>query len=89
MSSYYFNPKQESLLNHKLMDLIDKHYLKDPEKGARRMHVWLTKDMGYEISLNRVQRLYYQIMGLRALMPDPHTSKRHKNHQYIHIYCVI
>jgi len=60
--------------------LIDKHYLKHPYKGARRMHVYLTKDMGYKVSLNRIERLYYKIMGLQALMPGPHTSKRCKDH---------
>lgn len=39
------------------------------------MHVYLTKDLGYQVSRNRVDRLYYKIMGLRAIMPGPHTSK--------------
>ncbi len=79
-SGYYKQPKGESSLNLELMDHIDEHYLLHPEKGARRMHVWLTKDMSYEVSLNRIQRLYYRVMGLRAIMPGPHTSKRSKDH---------
>lgn len=79
-SGIYYKPKQESELNEKLMRLMDEHYLEYPYKGARRMYVWLTKDMGYDISRNRVDRLYYKVMGLRAILPGPHTSKRHKDH---------
>jgi putative transposase len=32
--------------------------------------------MGYKVSYNRVSRLYYEVMGLRALIQGPHTSKR-------------
>jgi len=45
------------------------------------MYVYLTKDLSYSISLNRVNRLYYKVMGLRAIFPGPHTSKRGKNHR--------
>ena len=58
---------------------MDKHYLQHPEKRARRMHLWLTKDMGYQVSLNRVERLNYRVMGLHSLMPGPHTTKRNKD----------
>jgi putative transposase len=79
-SVLYKECKGESCLNLELMDLIDKHYLEHPYKGARRMHVYLTKDMGYEVSLNRIERLYYKVMGLQAIIPGPHTSKRCKDH---------
>ena len=79
-SGVYYKPCGESDLNIELMRLMDEHYLKHPYKGARRMHVWLTKDKGYKVSLNRVERLYYRVMGLRAVMPGPHTSKRNKDH---------
>jgi len=79
-SSLYVKNRGETALNLKLMELMDVHYLSHPYKGARRMHVWLTKDMGYEVSLNRVERLYYKVMGLRAIIPGPHTSKRCKDH---------
>ena len=64
-SGLYYKPCSESALNLELMRLIDEHYLEHPEKGARRMHVWLTKDLGYSVSLNRVERLYYHKMALR------------------------
>jgi len=80
-SSYYYQPKGESEFNLELMRLMDEHYLNHPYKGGRRMHVWLTKDMGYKVSKNRVERLYYRVMGLRSVLPGPHTSKPAKGHK--------
>jgi len=60
---------------------MDEHYLQHPYKGARRMHVWLTKDKGYRVSKTRIERLYYRVMGLRATLPGRHTSKRAKGHK--------
>ena len=45
------------------------------------MHTWLTMDNGYKVSKNRIERLYYTVMGLRAIMPGKHTSRRHKAHK--------
>ena len=80
-SGIYYQPREESPLNLELMRLIDQHYLDHPEKGAPRMYTWLTRDKGYEVSRNRIDRLYYRIMGLRAILPGKHTSKRHQNHK--------
>lgn len=80
-SSFYYEPRRTSQLNLELMRLIDEHYLEHPYKGARRMYVYLTQDEGYEVSQNRVSRLYYKVMGLRAIFPGPHTSKRRKDHK--------
>ena len=80
-SGFYYHPKGESELNLKLMKLMDQHYLEHPFKGAKRMHAWLTKDKGYQVSRNRIDRLYYQVMGLRAVMPGKHTSRRCKAHK--------
>jgi len=80
-SGLYYQPRKTSSLNLTLMDHMDRHYLDHPYKGARRMHIYLTKDLGYEVSLNRVQRLYYEVMGLKAVFPGPHTSKRNKAHK--------
>ena len=79
-SGLYYENQDESALNLELMRLMDEHYYEHPYKGAPRMHVWLTKDKGYKVSLNRIERLYYRVMGLRAIIPGPHTSKGHKNH---------
>lgn len=62
------------------MRKMDEHYLHHPFKGASRMHTWLALDQGYQVSRNRVERLYYRVMGLRAIMPGKHTSRRHKAH---------
>lgn len=80
-SGFYYKPVGESELNLELMRLIDEHYLKHPHKGAPSMYTWLTKDMDYKVSKNRVNRLYYQVMGLRAIAPGVHTSKRNKDHK--------
>lgn len=80
-SGLYYKAKQESELNLELMRLMDQHYLDHPFKGARRMHIWLTKDKGYQVSRNRIERLYYQVMGLRAIMPGIHTTRRCKTHK--------
>lgn len=80
-SGLYYKPRGESELNLELMRLMDEHYLHHPFKGARRMHVWLTKDKGFKVSRNRIDRLYYKVMGLRAIMPGRHTSRRCKDHK--------
>ena len=80
-SGVYYEPKGESELNLELMRLMDEHYLHHPFKGATRMYKWLTRDMGYKISKNRIERLYYKVMGLRSVMPARHTSRRCKEHK--------
>ena len=80
-SGYYYSPRPTSDLNLELMRKMDEHYLEHPYKGARRMHIWLTKDLGYKVSLNRIEHLYYNKMSLRSILPGPHTSKRNKEHK--------
>jgi len=63
------------------MRLIDQHYTDYPFKGANRMHTWLTMDKGFKVNLKRIERLYYKVMGLRAIMPGRHTTKRRKDHK--------
>ena len=79
-SGIYYENRGESSLNLELMRLMDEHYHYHPYKGAPRMRVWLNKDNGFQVSRNRIDRLYYRVMGLRAIIPGPHTSKRHKDH---------
>ena len=79
-SGIYYENRSESALNLELMRLMDEHYHYHPYKGAPRMYTWLTKDKKYLVSRNRIERLYYKVMGLRAIIPGPHTSKRHKDH---------
>ncbi|MCX2719867.1 DDE-type integrase/transposase/recombinase [Poritiphilus sp. M415] len=60
---------------------MDEHYLHHPFKVARRMHIWLIRDRGYKVSRNRIERLYYKVMGLRAVLPRKYTSRRCKDHR--------
>ena len=46
---------------------MDAHYIDHPFKGAKRMHTWLTMDKGYRVNRKRIERLYYDVMGLRPL----------------------
>ena len=80
-SGIYYKIRGESEFNLKLMELMDKHYLLYPFKGARRMYTWLIKDKGYKINRKRVDRLYYDVMGLRSVLPGKHTSIRCKDHK--------
>ena len=80
-SGVYYKPCGESELNLELMRHMDEHYLHHPFKGANRMYTWLNRDKGYQVSKNRVQRLYYRVMGLRSVMPGKHTSRRNKEHK--------
>lgn len=80
-SGLYYKPKAESDLNLELMRLMDEHFTHHPFKGAKRMHTWLTMDKGYQVNHKRIERLYYHVMGLRAIMPGKHTSRRCKDHK--------
>jgi putative transposase len=80
-SGLYYKPLGESKLNLELMRLMDQHYTDYPFKGVNRMHTWLTMDMGFKVNLKRIERLYYKVMGLRAIMPGRHTTKRRKDHK--------
>lgn len=80
-SRLYYAPREESPLNLELMRLMDQHYSDHSFKGAKGMHTWLTRDKGYSVNQKRIDRLYYRIMGLRAVMPGRHTSKRNKAHK--------
>lgn len=81
-SGIYYKPVPETTLNLELMRLIDEHYLEHPYKGSPQMFRWLKHDKGYHsINHKRVDRLYYKVMGLRALQPGKHTSKRNKEHK--------
>lgn len=80
-SGLYYKPLGESKLNLELMRLMDQHYTDYPFKGANRMHTWLTMDKGFKVNLKRIERLYYKVMGLQAIMPGRHTTKRRKDHK--------
>ena len=66
-SGIYYKPKQVSLLNLELMRLMEEHYNYHPFKGAVRMHTWLTIDKGFIINHKRVERIYYNVMGINNI----------------------
>jgi len=80
-SGLYYENRGESALNLKLMEHIDRRFHYHPYEGVPRMLDHLRLDLGYEVSRNRVERLFYDVMCLRAIIPGPHTSKRNKQHK--------
>ena len=79
-SSYYYTPMAtESPENLRLMRKIDELYLQRPFFGYPRMTGWL-RDLGWNVNPKRVARLM-RLMGLQAVMPGPHTSRRHPEHR--------
>jgi len=80
-SGLYYKSKGENKLNLELMRLMDEQYMKYPFMGSERMHTWLTMDKNFSVNRKRIDRLYYKVMGLRALMPGVHTTKRNKKHK--------
>ena len=77
-SGLYYDPVGESALNLALMRMIDEQYLKCPWYGSRQMTRHL-KRQGYCVGRKRIRRLMRQ-MGLMAICPGPHTSRRHTKH---------
>lgn len=78
-SNFYFKPKGESLLNLKLMELIDRKFMECPFYGVERMLNHLNKDLGYRVDDKRVRRLYH-VMRLDTIYPKKNLSKSNKTH---------
>jgi putative transposase len=68
---------------------MDEHYTDHCFKGANRRHTWLTMDKGYKVNHKRIERLYYDVMGLRAIMPGKHTSRGIKAHKVYPSKCLV
>jgi len=77
-SSWYYRPHGESPLNLQLMRLIDEQYLRTPWYGSRQMARHLRRQ-GFGVGRKRVRRLM-RMMGLRAIAPQPNTSRRAPGH---------
>jgi putative transposase len=78
-STVYYQPKDVSDEDLKLMRRIDEMHLKRPFYGSRRIRDWLWEE-GYDINRKRVQRLMRQ-MGIVALYPKKSTSRPGKGHK--------
>lgn len=74
-TNFYYKPKPESRVNLYLMKLMDEQYLKTPFYGFPRMFEYVQNACPtWILNKKRVWRLYKK-MGLRSLLPGPHTSK--------------
>lgn len=82
-SGLYYKPAGESALNLSLMRIIDEQHLKTPWYGSRQMTRHLHRQ-DYCVGRKRIRRLMRK-MGLVALAPGPHTSRRNRSHE-IHPY---
>jgi putative transposase len=83
-STFYYKKKPIKAEDLKLMELIDKQYLKTPTWGSRSMRNHLRR-LGYKINRKRVQRLM-RLMGLEAIYPKRRTSRPcpgHKVYPYL------
>jgi putative transposase len=83
-STFYYKKKPIKAEDLKLMELIDKQYLKTPTWGSRSMRNHLRR-LGYKINRKRVQRLM-RLMGLEAIYPKHRTSRPcpgHKVYPYL------
>lgn len=83
-SGLYYKPKHETALNLKLMNEIDRQFLKHPYYGVERMTDYLNLDLGYRINKKRIRRLY-TLMGLQTIFCRPRTTIKDKTN-YIYPY---
>jgi putative transposase len=73
-STYYYQPRQESSENLRLLRRLDELYLRWPFFGSRRMAVTL------DVNRKRIQRLM-RILGIEALYPKPNLSRPAPGHE--------
>ena len=78
-STYYYKKRPIKPIDLKLMELIDKQYLKTPTWGSRSMRNHLRR-LCYKVNRKRVQRLM-RLMGLEAIYPKRKTSRPHPDHK--------
>ena len=62
-----------------MLSLLDEQYTLTPFYGVRKMTAWL-HTQGYVVNVKRVRRLL-GVLGLQAMVPGPHTSQPHPEHQ--------
>ncbi len=78
-SSFYHEPKGESLESLALMRRIDALFLKYPFYGSRQMARQLRRE-AVHVGRHRVRRLM-RLMGLEAIYQAPRTSAPHPAHR--------
>ena len=77
-SNLYYAGQPENPENLRIMEAIDRQYLKTPFYGIRKMTVELNKQ-GFRVNHKRVQRLM-RLMGLVAIYQKPKTTCRNPQH---------
>jgi putative transposase len=78
-SSWHYKGAPETAVNLRLMELIDREYMRWPCKGSRQMTSWL-RLQGEAVNRKRVRRLM-RLMGLEAIYPKPRTTLRDQSHK--------
>ena len=78
-STAYYQSKDVSDDDLKIMRRIDEMHLKRPFYGSRRIRDWLVAE-NHDINRKRVQRLM-RLMGIMALYPKKGTSRPGKGHK--------
>lgn len=77
--SLYYEPVKIYSYNLKLMELIDRQYLKTPFYGSRKMVAYLSEE-GYFVNRKRVQRLM-RLMDIQAIYPRRSLSVKRLDHK--------
>lgn len=71
----YYKPKCETLLNQRLLNIIDRQYTATPFFGVPRMADLINSHyLDLHVNKKRVRRLY-KILDIKAIGPNPYTSK--------------
>jgi putative transposase len=78
-SSLYYAGQPESPENLRIMEAIDRQYLKTPFYGIRKMTVTLN-EQGFVVNHKLVRRLM-RLMGLVAIYQKPKTTWRNPQHK--------
>ena len=79
-STYYcWNQGHESPMNLRLMHEIDRIYIRYPFYGVVRV-TWQLRRKGHTVNHKRIARLMRK-MGIQAVLPGPHTSRKHPEHR--------
>jgi len=74
---FYYKPRGENSLNLYIMLLIDQQYQRTPFYGVPRMTDYINGLTIQVVNHKRIARLY-KLMDLRAIGPNPNTSKADK-----------
>lgn len=78
-TTWYYQPRGESLRNLRLLNLLDEQYTRTPFYGVPRMTAWLGTQ-GERVNEKRVRRLLRKL-GLAALYPKPRLSQPAPGHR--------